>query len=66
MSSPKRRCASSIHCGCSIGRTAWRTLPAPWTGNFASMVADGRLTYVNTVNGKKLYTLDRKKLGMPE
>ena len=46
--------------------TVMSTLPAPWTGNFASMVADGRLTYVNTVNGKKLYTLDRKKLGMPE
>jgi hypothetical protein len=29
-------------------------------------VADGRLTYVNTVSGKRLYALDRKKLGMAE
>jgi hypothetical protein len=46
--------------------TVASTLPAPWTGSFKSMVADGRLTYVNTVNGKKLYILDRKKLGMTE
>ena len=41
------------------------TMPAPWTGSLSQMVADGRLTYVHVVNGKKLYALDRKKLGMP-
>jgi hypothetical protein len=30
------------------------------------MMEDGRLVYANTVNGKKLYTLDREKLGMVE
>jgi hypothetical protein len=29
------------------------------------MVGDGRLTYVHVVNGKRLYALDREKLGMP-
>ena len=29
-----------------------------------AMVADGRLRKVNVVNGKVLYALDRKKLGM--
>jgi hypothetical protein len=38
--------------------------PPKWTGSLSRMVADGRLTYVNTVNGKRLYALDRKKLGM--
>jgi hypothetical protein len=38
--------------------------PPNWTGSLSQMVADGRLAYVNTVNGKKLYALDRKKLGM--
>ena len=39
-------------------------LPAAWTGDVKSMVADGRLTKVNVVNGKTLYALDRAKLGM--
>ena len=39
-------------------------LPPAWTGDVKSMVADGRLTKVNVVNGKTLYALDRKKLGM--
>jgi hypothetical protein len=38
---------------------------AEWNGSLKSMVADGRLAYVHVVNGKKLYALDRKKLGMP-
>ena len=37
-----------------------------WKGDVKAMIADGRLTKVNVVNGKTLYTLDRKKLGMPE
>lgn len=44
--------------------TVASSLPAPWTGDFKAMVADGRLAYVHVVNGKKLYALDRKKLGM--
>ena len=39
-------------------------VPAPWTGSLSQMVADGRLTKVNVVNGKTLYALDRAKLGM--
>ena len=39
-------------------------LPAAWTGSLSQMVADGRLTKVNVVNGKTLYALDRAKLGM--
>ena len=46
--------------------TVASSLPAPWTGSLAQMVADGRLAYVHVVSGKKLYALDRKKLGMPE
>lgn len=38
--------------------------PPKWTGDVKAMVADGRLTKVNVVNGKTLYALDRKKLGM--
>lgn len=37
-----------------------------WKGDVKAMIADGRLTKVNVVNGKTLYVLDRKKLGMPE
>ena len=37
-----------------------------WKGDIKAMIADGRLTKVNVVNGKTLYALDRKKLGMPE
>ena len=37
-----------------------------WKGDVKAMIADGRLTKVNVVNGKTLYALDRKKLGMPE
>ena len=37
-----------------------------WKGDIKAMMADGRLTKVNVVNGKTLYALDRKKLGMPE
>ena len=44
--------------------TVASSLPAPWTGDFKAMVADGRLTYVHVVSGKRLYALDRKKLGM--
>ena len=40
------------------------TLPPPWTGSLSQMVADGRLAYVHVVSGKRLYALDRKKLGM--
>ena len=35
-----------------------------WKGDIKAMIADGRLTKVNVVNGKTLYALDRKKLGM--
>jgi len=35
-----------------------------WKGDVKAMMADGRLTKVNVVNGKTLYALDRKKLGM--
>jgi hypothetical protein len=35
-----------------------------WKGDVKAMVADGRLAYVHVVNGKKLYALDRAKLGM--
>jgi len=38
--------------------------PPNWTGSLSQMVADGRLTYVHVVGGKRLYALDRKKLGM--
>jgi len=38
--------------------------PPEWKGDVRAMVADGRLTKVNVVNGKVLYALDRKKLGM--
>jgi hypothetical protein len=41
-------------------------MPAPWTGSLKAMVADGRLAYVHVVSGKKLYALDRAKLGMAE
>jgi hypothetical protein len=44
--------------------TVASSLPAPWVGSLSQMVADGRLTYVHVVGGKKLYALDRKKLGM--
>lgn len=37
-----------------------------WKGDVKAMIADGRLVKVNVVNGKTLYNLDRKKLGMPE
>jgi hypothetical protein len=37
-----------------------------WKGDVNAMIADGRLVKVNVVNGKTLYNLDRKKLGMPE
>jgi hypothetical protein len=40
------------------------TMPPPWVGSLSQMVGDGRLAYVHVVNGKKLYALDRKKLGM--
>ena len=39
-------------------------LPPAWTGDVKAMLADGRLTKVNVVNGKTLYALDRAKLGM--
>ena len=51
---------SSVHTMTTVASS----LPAPWTGSLAQMVADGRLTYVHVVNGKKLYALDRAKLGM--
>ena len=35
-----------------------------WKGDIKAMIADGRLTKVNVVNGKTLYALDRAKLGM--
>ena len=35
-----------------------------WKGDIKAMIADGRLIKVNVVNGKTLYNLDRKKLGM--
>jgi hypothetical protein len=35
-----------------------------WKGDIKAMIADGRLVKVNVVNGKTLYNLDRKKLGM--
>jgi hypothetical protein len=38
----------------------------PWVDRIKSMITDGRLTFDKEVNGKKLYTLDRKKLNMPE
>jgi hypothetical protein len=44
--------------------TVASSLPAQWNGDVKAMVADGRLTYVHVVGGKKLYALDRKKLGM--
>jgi hypothetical protein len=37
-----------------------------WKGDIKAMIEDGRLIKVNVVNGKTLYKLDRKKLGMPE
>ena len=55
---------SSVHAMTTVASTS--ALPAPWTGSLKAMVADGRLAYVHVVNGKKLYALDRKKLGMPE
>ena len=36
-----------------------------WKGDVKAMIADGRLVKVNVVNGKTIYKLDRKKLGMP-
>ena len=55
---------SSVHAMTTVITTTASTLPAPWTGDFKAMVADGRLAYVHVVSGKKLYALDRKKLGM--
>ena len=39
-------------------------MKSEWKGDVKAMMADGRLTKVNVVNGKTLYALDRKKLGM--
>jgi hypothetical protein len=35
-----------------------------WAQRIRAMIADGRLTFDKEVNGKKLYILDRKRLGM--
>ena len=48
----------------SAVHTMNNTPPPAWTGSLSQMVADGRLTKVNVVNGKTLYALDRAKLGM--
>jgi hypothetical protein len=37
-----------------------------WGPRIRAMIEDGRLVFDTTVNGKRLYKLDRKKLGMPE
>jgi hypothetical protein len=37
-----------------------------WKGDIKAMMADGRLVKDTVVNDKQLYSLDRKKLGMPE
>lgn len=36
----------------------------PWVIRIRAMIADGRLVFDKEVNGKKLYSLDRKRLGM--
>ena len=35
-----------------------------WAVRIRAMIADGRLVFDKEVNGKKLYILDRKRLGM--
>jgi len=37
-----------------------------WKGDIKAMMADGRLVKGAVVNDKQVYSLDRKKLGMPE
>ena len=37
-----------------------------WKGDIKGMIADGRLVKGAVVNGKQLYNLNHKKLGMPE
>jgi len=37
-----------------------------WKGDIKAMIADGRLVKGTVVNGKQLYNLNHKKLGMPE
>jgi len=51
---------SAVH----VMTTVASSLPPECKGDVRAMVADGRLTKVNVVNGKVLYALDRAKLGM--
>ena len=47
-----------------VGSQVSHTMTDTWTLRIRAMIADGRLTFDKEVNGKKLYILDRKRLGM--
>ena len=40
------------------------TMADTWVLRIRAMIADGRLTFDKEINGKKVYILDRKRLGM--
>ena len=44
--------------------TKTQTMSDTWAVRIRAMIADGRLVFDKEVNGKKLYILDRKRLGM--